>query len=77
MLRDVKTVTSFMLISADFTIRTMLVSTLFRQFDSFFGTCRKIYNSFPLADMNQGPEKDILVRNQKQMYNKKYPVNTM
>ena len=27
--------------------------------------------------MNQVPEKDILVRNQIQMYNKKYPVNTM
>ena len=38
------------------TIRTTLISALFRQFDSFFGAidtiyvhCRKIYNSFPLA----------------------------
>jgi hypothetical protein len=27
--------------------------------------------------MNQVPEKDIFFRNQIQMYNKKYPVNTM
>jgi hypothetical protein len=27
--------------------------------------------------MNQVPEKDILVRNQIQMYNKNYPDNTM
>ena len=27
--------------------------------------------------MNQVPEKDILVRNQIQMYNKKYPVDTI
>ena len=31
----------------------------------------------PLLNMNQVPEKDILVRNQIQLYNKKYPVNTM
>jgi hypothetical protein len=27
--------------------------------------------------MNRVPEKDILVRNQIQMYNKKYPIKTM
>jgi hypothetical protein len=48
------------------TMKTTLVSALFRQFDSFFGTidtiyvhCQKIYNSFP---------QHILIRNQIQMY---------
>ena len=35
------------------------------------------YCFLPSLNMNQVPEKDILVRNQIQMYNKKYPVNTM
>ena len=35
------------------------------------------YCFLPSLNMNQGPEKDILVGNQMQMYNKKYPVNAM
>jgi hypothetical protein len=35
------------------------------------------YCFLPSLNINQVPEKDILVRNQIQMYNKIYPVNTI